>query len=896
VVSTERGTSAASPQRREAAAPQQATGPERPLGPDLRAAGPAQLLALQRAIGNRALAASLSARRTPAAGGQLAVQRKLEFAQHHAVAPAAAIAAVKADYERYAAYQQSFENKLGVGLFNNPIAHQGADEMLRLMLAAMTAAGFDKKAQEGALAAKVKKGDTSIDLGAVLTKDVAKALTGGNLREKMGMVYQARFDISKAIDKLTEEDRRDLIGDEMFSDEMTKDVEKTKGAKQNVSYAVLKRRQSVSSFKRTAAKSMQGVIRPEDLEGEGIGLSDREKGAAQQVGAKKFYAGREFYVVDPGARKAEVDKLRLVVAGLSGSTDMYFHIAKHLKMDEANRRKFRLAALGQMLVNQDHSYHEIMHVAKTQGELADYADELPIGYTTLAPLNTDQTLGLTGLPDFPGDAQVRSVGVIGQSSELLAAAGHGKKSKTYPAILALLDAYHLDPTREKVLAVVAAIDAFVKDKKPGRLSTSATRQKYATRLQVLNPLKAQCMLLVKQWDALSKVPRSDLAAFAQKSMEGADAKDIARMNRLISQESAPGTNMQAKDFRSTSADAGLNTSAMHLSVSQQKQIMQITDDRRLARTMGDKSDNPVAVDINANLKTDLEGFVEANKLIIDVVKGDLQPKKLTIKERTNPVLAKKNQDIQDVVDNPRWQQEPEDFSTNIDLSALDALSKPEPTDPVGKMLKRMENKPVPQELQAINAYAQPGFYVIMNKVLNKSANRKFMQSAEGKQWWAAVPAEVKQLVSLAVSALRKLEPYTGGPVYRGQPGFSREQIDQQLLRPKAKREEFWTSEIGSTYPFSQFVSTSKRPHSSYIVKEKSWMAMHIEKPKTGVDISAFSNTLEEREVLFPPGTTFRVTKVEDKFKTPTEPLNRYSDAPLAVSTEPGRVKVTLEEV
>jgi hypothetical protein len=183
----------------------------------------------------------------------------------------------------------------------------------------------------------------------------------------------------------------------------------------------------------------------------------------------------------------------------------------------------------------------------------------------------------------------------------------------------------------------------------------------------------------------------------------------------------------------------------------------------------------------------------------------------------------------------------------------------------------------------------------MNKVLNKRANASFMKTREGQQWWAAVPVEVKQLISLAVSAVRRMTPYEGGSVYRGQPGYNQSDVDKVLKKPRADREAYWQKETGATMRFNQFVSTAKRAQSSYIVKQNNYEAIHIDKPKTGVDISAFSNTLEEREVLFPPNTTFTVKSVEDKFKTKTDPNNRYSDATLADSKEPGRVKITLEE-
>jgi ADP-ribosyltransferase exoenzyme len=765
--------------------------------------------------------------------------------------------------------------------------------MLALMKGAMTAAGFSAGQTSKAFGAKINKGQTkSVDLGAVLVDDVDKVLQGGNLREKMGMVYQARFDIATAINDLAKQDRRDLVGDEMFSDPMKQGVTSATQQGQPVSYAVLKRRQSVSDFKRKGTKKQTGLITPEGLEEENIGLSDREKRAAKEVGATKFFAGREFYAVDEGARKAEQEKLRAVVSGLSGSTDMYFHIAKHLKMDLPARQKLRLAALGQMLINQDHSYHEIMHVAKTQGEVPDYADELPMGYTTLAPLSHDQILGLTGLPDFPGDAQIRELGAVSKTGALPAA---GPKSHSYPAVLQKITDYQTEPSPERLAAIVTAIDAFLVAKKPGKMSFKSTRDKYDNRKKALDEVKLQCARLVAQWQAMSQVPRVELAKLAKTSMTGGTDEDVARMTRLVSMESVQGDNWYAKNFRATQTDQGLDTANMHLDVAQQKQIMGIKDDKQLAKTMGDKTADPKAVDIRSNLQTDLDGFVNGNKLIIAVVKGEKQRRVLPIKDRGNLALVKEQQDIQSVLDEPRWQQSPEDFTNNIDTRVLDILTAPDPQDAVGKLLRRMENQPIPREMQAINAYAQPGFYVIMNKVLNKRANSSFMKTREGQQWWAAVPVEVKQLISLAVSAVKRMTPYEGGSAYRGSPGVGAGDVAKVLKLPLAKREETWKNEVGGSMHFNQFVSTSKRAQSSYIVKQNNYFAIHIDKCKTGVDISAFSNTLEEREVLFPPNTTFTVKNVEDKFKTNADPNNRYSDAVLADSKEPGRIKITLEE-
>jgi ADP-ribosyltransferase exoenzyme len=219
---------------------------------------------------------------------------------------------------------------------------------------------------------------------------------------------------------------------------------------------------------------------------------------------------------------------------------------------------------------------------------------------------------------------------------------------------------------------------------------------------------------------------------------------------------------------------------------------------------------------------------------------------------------------------------------------IDALK---PGSPIENLLRQIEDKPMPQELEAINAYAQPGFYTMMNAVLNKSNDKEFMSK---------VPQEAKSLISLAISGLRKMKPYKGGSVYRGQPGLRSDYVKNTLLfQSKSERQKVLDQNFKKDQHYSQFISTSKRPYQAYSIQKDKWMAIEIQNVKSGVDISAISNTLYEREVLFPPNVTLKVISVEDKFVTKvgatlTDLENKYAEAPIA--DKEGRVKVVYEEV
>ncbi|WP_094528383.1 DUF4157 domain-containing protein [Pseudanabaena sp. SR411] len=849
------------------------------------------------------------------------IQRKGEFKAQFQKNSDIAKAAVKADYASYADYQKNFEIKLGAGLYKNKHAMDGANIMLGKMQVAMIAAGFDEEKVDKAFA--LSKGE---ELGGVLLEDVNQAIISGNLREKMGMVYQARFAIAEALNAIRK-DPKIPLGEEIQSEEMGKSIEEL--GREHPSQAILKRRDSVNNQAREGNKDpKQKSITGEYLKELGVPLSEREQKAAkeQEVNGKKdrrFIPGSEYYKVNPKQKAKEQDQLRRVVSGLSGSTDMYFHIAKHLNMDESERKLLRLAALGQMIVNNDHSYHEIMHVAKTQGGLTDYPDDLPIGYTTLDPLSEDDITNTATLGDFPGDKQVKdSMQELTITKEDITKVGGdaGKRSHKYPAILAKVDEYHQNPKIETLEEIKRLVDVWINDKKPGSLAFQKTKTQWenSPRRKKLIELKNEADRLLKVeseylkldlasakfyiLDQLANAP-DDKKSVIQKKMENfidsyiqkatKDASLGKKLDKVSAQKAQreleekkkelnkiktllTGTtdDWQSKDFRAKKSDLDRDLSKVDI------------PDTGIYGTLSSP--------LKADLKSDLKSYTIDNREIIETLGGDVSNiPDLREKKTLSPLqekMAKKLKDTEqeNIRNSPTYTKDQDDFIDNIDTSMLEALK---PGTPMDNLLRQVEGKPMPQELEAINAYAQDGFYTMMNKILNNSKNKEFMKQ---------VPEEAKALVSLAVSGLRKMQPYEGGSVYRGEHGgLNSRYVNDLIKKPKTERQKILEGKFKQNEHYSQFISTSKRPYQAYSTKAGKWLAMEIRNVKSGVDISAISNTLSEREVLFPPNVTLKVISVEDKFATKvgstlTDLENKYAEAP--IDDKEGRVKVVYEEV
>jgi hypothetical protein len=108
-----------------------------------------------------------------------------------------------------------------------------------------------------------------------------------------------------------------------------------------------------------------------------------------------------------------------------------------------------------------------------------------------------------------------------------------------------------------------------------------------------------------------------------------------------------------------------------------------------------------------------------------------------------------------------------------------------------------------------------------------------------------VPVAMKKRIAAIQTAMDKLKTYQG-KVYRGIASLPKK--DRAGLKPNAIYTDF------------AFMSTSRVPGEAFGKHSKERWVFEIES-KTGVDIQAASNYKKEAEVLFRPGTRFRIKRV-----------------------------------
>jgi hypothetical protein len=124
-------------------------------------------------------------------------------------------------------------------------------------------------------------------------------------------------------------------------------------------------------------------------EGEKRALMIEEYG---DVPLPEYTPGFAIYRVDPQAQEAKEARSHQtrMVGGLSGSTDMYLHLASYLGASNEKLQLVRLAAFGEMLARRDHSFYEVVIAGRGYG-LTDIDPALGVdAYASIPPFTKAQ--------------------------------------------------------------------------------------------------------------------------------------------------------------------------------------------------------------------------------------------------------------------------------------------------------------------------------------------------------------------------------------------------------------------------------------------------------------------------------------------------------------------------
>jgi hypothetical protein len=133
-------------------------------------------------------------------------------------------------------------------------------------------------------------------------------------------------------------------------------------------------------------------------------------------------------------------------------------------------------------------------------------------------------------------------------------------------------------------------------------------------------------------------------------------------------------------------------------------------------------------------------------------------------------------------------------------------------------------------------------------------------------------------IRMMISTLNKLPRYrtNNGKVHRILGGFAERIENEQTHQNNARvlYETLFT--VGETFQDLAFMSTSAptSPYFQHLVEKKAALLVIINKSHSGRMISQISGKPVEEEVLFPPGTKFRVIKKEEIKATNGKPLLR----------------------
>lgn len=539
--------------------------------------------------------------------------------------------------------------------------------------------------------------------------------------------------------------------------------------------------------------------------------------------------GGDYYQIKKGSqleKDAEEFKARLV-AGVSGSTDLMLHAAQQLGMSDADLKSLRLAMLGWMLLNRDHSFYEIMRAAASYG--------LPFAIDKANPGLEYETAG-----NFDPMDPALLLPILGG---------------IYPR-------YFLsEPFKDFITIHHYATDTIVTTGIP-RHMLEGLPQQLVVALHYLDNLVASTA-----FDSTKPVQNATAMGVLEASAQykelatGVGGTNAGLMLACLVRHRHTAAVLAERDQAYVAAADVLKAHADATKAGPSTKIMQKAELDALSAPKGftkPKDDFFQIETAKKRLKPNIDAAAQLKKLL-------LRKDQAALLDQTHASLLAKLEvkflGQEDVLQPLRAMPKPELIEYYLDeVTAKEKL----PAELAEKIaaFEGLHDK----EAGAIFKYTTSQYIPIIESLCSLHAGDFDAEAGKAAPLdWGKTPLSTLQytapMIKALTSGLSKLPVWKKPPVFRGAESHADVKAMSSVARQQWAAKQNYVVGRVMTQPFP--MSTSKTIDASFFVKKAGFdIGWQIDEVKTGVDIQWLSNSPEEEEVLFPPGARLEITAID----------------------------------
>lgn len=558
--------------------------------------------------------------------------------------------------------------------------------------------------------------------------------------------------------------------------------------------------------------------------------------------------GAAFYKIKPGSnleQQASQIEARLL-AGVSGSTDLMMHAATYLGMED-KLFEMRLAMLGWMLPNRDHSFYEIMRAAdsygtpfkKTDGDPGKEYEE-PENFKPITMDRFKNLLKRDGKSVFPRDYfGVNLKNWLADNWLLQSGVAVRSDAELADLISAGVPRQYIEKQTPQAIQALKNLKARV-DKVVFKSGNGEDVVPY-NQQQIASLEQDPVMTSLGQAYRNANYPKMMLAAMI-KTKHGTSVAGISQDYIMLADTATMLTaqvdkNKTGKNVKEVEDPKKLKTPT-HLKESTYWQV---------GNAKARVEQNSIKKDIIvSSIKKEDRETLKGEIIIRLADSADEETKKLPADEIINAYAT----------DEELMKYLPKEMKDKLEKQGKRA-----------KDLLSLSDKELGSIFKYTTAQYMPQI-TALNSLSTASYTKEQAEDQRNVNWGTPIGTLQYNLPALKgiTSGLEKLPAYAGGDVYRGldSTGGKGDDNNKRLHKRTVQERTNYLGQspykVGAVQSFNYPLSSSANLQASYIKKDECDIAFVISGVKSGKDIALLSNSPEEDEILFPPGSRFVITK------------------------------------